>query len=88
MSKDLKRTIAFLFFLLAGIILGTVIARLCAGVPVLAWLGWGGQVGFDPVTLNLIVFKLTFGFSMDVNVAQIICVIASILLYGKTCKGL
>ena len=33
MTKDIKRTIAFLFFLLAGIVLGTVIARLCeAGV--------------------------------------------------------
>lgn len=88
MSKDLKKTIAFIFFLLAGAIVGTVIARLCAGVPFLAWLGWGQNVGFSPTTLDLAVFKFTIGFSLDVNVAQIFCVILAIVIYNKTCKGL
>ena len=44
MAKDLKRTIAFLFFLLAGIVLGKVLARLCAEVSFLSWLAYAMSV--------------------------------------------
>lgn len=91
MTKDLKKTIAFLFFLLAGIVLGTVLARVCAGVSFLDWLAYEMSVGIDtgaPLVLDLIVFKLAFGFTLSVNPAQIICVIIALIAYNKTCKGL
>ena len=91
MSGGLKRTVAFLFFLLAGVVFGTVIANLCAGVPFLSWLAYNLSVGIDtgsPMVLDLIVFKLAFGFTLNVNAAQIICVIIALMVYGKTCKGL
>lgn len=91
MTKDIKRTIAFLFFLLAGIVLGTVIARLCADVSFLSWLAYSMSVGLDtgsPLVLDLIVFKLAFGFSLTVNPAQIICIIIALIVYNKTCKNL
>lgn len=91
MTKDIKRTIAFLFFLLAGIVLGTVIARLCADVSFLSWLAYSMSVGLDtasPLVLDLIVFKLAFGFSLTVNPAQIICIIIALIVYNKACKNL
>lgn len=91
MAKDLKRTIAFLFFLLAGIVLGTVLARLCEGVSFLSWLAYSMSVGLDtgsPMVLDLIVFKLAFGFSLTVNPAQILCIIIALIVYNKTCKNL
>ncbi|MGN0674297.1 MAG: DUF4321 domain-containing protein [Oscillospiraceae bacterium] len=91
MGQGIKRTIAFLFFLLAGIVLGTVIARLCADVPFLSWLAYSMSVGLDtgsPLVLDLIVFKLAFGFTLTVNTAQIICIIIALVIYNKTCKGL
>lgn len=91
MAKDFKKTIAFLVFLLAGIILGTILGRLCAGVSFLSWLAYSMSVGIDtasPLVLDLIVFKVAFGFSLTVNTAQIICIIAALLIYNKTCKGL
>lgn len=91
MAKDLKRTIAFLFFLLAGIVLGTVLARLCDGVAFLSWLAYSMSVGLDtasPLVLDLIVFKLAFGFSLTVNPAQILCIIIALIVYNKTCKNL
>ncbi|MBQ8826212.1 MAG: DUF4321 domain-containing protein [Oscillospiraceae bacterium] len=57
----------------------------------LSWLAYSLSVGIDtgsPVILDLVVFKLAFGFTMQVNAAQIICVIASLIIYNKTCKGL
>ena len=91
MGQGIKRTIAFLFFLLAGIVLGTIIGRLCEGVSFLSWLSYSMSVGLDtasPLVLDLIVFKLAFGFSLTVNTAQIICIIISLIIYNKTCKGL
>ncbi|MBP1561198.1 MAG: DUF4321 domain-containing protein [Oscillospiraceae bacterium] len=91
MGQGIKRTIAFLFFLLAGIVLGTVVARLCDGVPFLSWLAYTMSVGLDtgsPLVLDLIVFKLAFGFTLTVNTAQIICIIIALVIYNKTCKGL
>lgn len=91
MTKDFKKTIAFLVFLLAGIILGTILGRLCEGVSFLSWLAYSMSVGLDtasPLVLDLIVFKVAFGFSLTVNTAQIICIIAALLIYNKTCKGL
>lgn len=91
MGKDIKRTIAFLFFLLAGIVLGTVAARLCEGVAVLSWLAYSMSVGLDtasPLVLDLIVFKLAFGFSLTVNPAQILCIIIALIVYNKTCRNL
>lgn len=91
MTKDFKKTIAFLFFLLAGIVLGTVLAQMCSGVPFLSWLAYSMSVGIDtgsPLVLDLIVFKLAFGFTLSVNTAQIICVIIALIAYNKTCKGL
>ena len=91
MGKDVKKTIAFLFFLLAGIVLGTVIAKLCADTSFLSWLAYSMSVGLDtasPLVLDLIVFKLAFGFTLTVNPAQIICVIIALIIYNKTCKGL
>ncbi len=91
MAKDFKKTVAFLVFLLAGIVLGTILGRLCEGVSFLSWLSYSMSVGLDtasPLVLDLIVFKLAFGFSLTVNTAQIICIIAALLIYNKTCKGL
>lgn len=91
MTKDFKKTIAFLFFLLAGIVIGTVIGRLCAGISFLDWLSYTMSVGIDtgsPLVLDLIVFKLAFGFTLSVNTAQILCVIIALVVYNKTCKGL
>ena len=91
MNSGLKKTIAFLFFLLAGIVFGTILGRVCEGVSFLKWLSYTMSVGLDtgsPVVLDLIVFKLAFGITLSVNAAQIICVIISLIVYNKTCKGL
>lgn len=91
MSGGLKKTVVFLFFLLAGVVAGTVLGNLCEGIPYLSWLSHTLTVGLDtanPLLLDLIVFKLSFGFTLSVNAAQIICVILSFVIYAKTCKNI
>ena len=91
MSKGFKKTIAFIFFLLAGIVVGSVVAYLTKDVSWLSWLSYGKTVGLStasPAIIDLIVLKIAFGFTLSVNVAQIFCVIIAILVFSKTCKSL
>ncbi len=85
----MKKTVTFIFFILAGIVLGTVIGKLCAGVSFLSWAAYTITVGLpaSPAVIDLIVCKITLGFTLSVNAAQILCVIASIIICGKTCGG-
>lgn len=39
--KNFKKTFAFIFFMLAGIILGAFIAYVCEGKDYVGWLAWG-----------------------------------------------
>ncbi len=58
-----------------------------AGMPFLGWLSYGGRVGIstqEPMLLDLAVLQVAFGFQLQINVAQIICIIAAICMY----KGL
>lgn len=85
--KQLKRTFFFLFYLLAGIIVGTMLASLCARVPFLSFLAYQGAIGFaaqNPACLDLIVVKLYFGFSVSVSVAQILCIGFAMFLYNHS----
>ncbi|MEG2193086.1 MAG: DUF4321 domain-containing protein, partial [Oscillospiraceae bacterium] len=64
----MKKQFMFLFYLLAGIILGSLVAKLCVQVPSLSWLGYANTIGFsaqNPAVLDLIIIKITLGFSMS-----------------------
>ena len=38
----LKRNLLLIFFILAGIVLGGMLANLCANIPFLSWLAYSG----------------------------------------------
>ncbi len=82
----MKKTFLFLFYLLAGIIAGSLLANLCSGIPALSWLAYSNTIGFapsNPAVINLIILKITFGFSMSVSVAQIITISLAMYLYHR-----
>ncbi|MBE6836929.1 MAG: DUF4321 domain-containing protein [Ruminococcus sp.] len=88
MGKNFKKTIAFIFFLLAGAILGAFISHICDGKSGLDWLAWGKTVGINSVTIDLMIVNFTIGFLIDVTIAQIFTIALSIFLFAKTCKNL
>ena len=56
----MKRTFLFLFYLLAGIIIGALLANVLVGIPALAWMGYTNTIGFsanNPAVLDLIICK-------------------------------
>lgn len=82
----MKNTFMFLFYLLAGIIVGSLVGNVCLGVPGLTWMGYARTIGFaasNPAVLDLIIVKITFGFAMSVSVAQIIFILLSMFIYNR-----
>lgn len=81
-----KSAFVLVFFLLAGVVLGGMLSDLCANIPFLNWLSYSRRIGFSPeqpFVLDLSVFRLTFGFSMGVSVAQILTISLAAFLYNK-----
>lgn len=79
----MKRTLLLCFFVLSGIVLGAMIASLCAGVPALNWLAFAKSISFHP-SLDLSVIVLDLNCTMGISVAQIITISLALFLYSKT----
>ena len=89
-----KHNLILIILLLAGVVVGSLLASATAGMlMVTAFLiypqgtSYGGRVGIstqEPMLLDLAVLQVAFGFQLQINVAQIICIIAAICMY----KGL
>lgn len=70
-----------LFLVCVGVVLGTLTAKMCAEVPLLSWLAYGMDFGTAaPVTLDLQVITVTFGITLNLNIAVILFIALSILL--------
>ena len=81
-----KQTLLLLFFLLAGVMVGSLLTGLGGRFPFLGWLSYGQSVGLSadrPLVLDLAVIRLTFGFQLSLNLGQILGILLGILLYRK-----
>lgn len=73
---------AFFLVLLTGIVLGGFLGMLAEGVSALSWLSYGQAFGFqEPIVLNLGVLVITFGLNITINIASIVGMIISIIIY-------
>ena len=73
---------ALVLLILSGIVLGSFIATLTAGVAGLGWLSFGQTFGFqNPIVLDLGVMVITFGLTIKITISSIIGVIIGILVY-------
>jgi len=80
----MKRTIIFLIFLMAGLIMGSVLTRIAADVSWLSWLCWGDSIGFgypEAINLDLSIIQLKLGLYIELNVARLLCLAASMISY-------
>lgn len=73
-----------LFPVIAGIVTGMLIATLAGGVKYLSWLSFGLNFGMpSPLELDLSILKITFGASININIAVILCITAAVLIAKK-----
>lgn len=79
--KSSRNTLSLLLVLLVGLVLGGILGELLRDVvPILAY---GKSIGFQPVTIDLSVIRLTLGLTMQVNLAAIIGIMGAIFIFKK-----
>ena len=70
-----------ILFILSGLVIGGLLGELAAHVDWLWWLAFGKEFGLqEPLTLDLIVVKITFGLMIKMNIASIIGVIIALII--------
>lgn len=89
-AKYMKKNMTFIFYLVAGIIVGSLIAAFAPQLSWLSWLAFGihdiGIGAVNPVVLDLAVFKLTFGVSLSITIAHVITIGLAVFLYNRRKK--
>ncbi len=83
-----RRTWVYVLAVFAGLVLGGLLGKLCEGSQYLWWLDYGMSFGFDataPFTIDLYILKFTLavGFWFKINVASILGVLISFLIFRK-----
>ena len=77
-----KSSWIIIIVMLIGLVLGTVIGSYCSGISALSWLDYGQVFGItSPLVLDLGVFVLTLGLTIKINIASIIGIIISFIIY-------
>ena len=76
-----------LLLVCAGVVVGSLVAEVTAGTPVLKYLSYGLDFGTAaPVTVDLHVLVVTFGITVKITVAHILFVTAAIWIGRKLIK--
>lgn len=84
--KGTKNNFLFWLLIFTGIVLGSLIGEMAAGVPALSFLNYGKTFGLSaasPMVLDLSVLKVVFGMELRLTVASILGIIISIFVYKK-----
>ena len=76
-----------ILLILSGIVVGGLVGELTKNIDWLSWLGYGQEFGLsNPLTLDINVLKLTFGLTINFNIAAILGILIAIFCYYKFIK--
>ena len=78
------KTVIKIVTIFAGIILGGYLGELALSIPALSFLAAGKELGLtSPLILDLNIIKLTFAFTVKLNIAGILGFIAALFIVKK-----
>jgi hypothetical protein len=72
--------------LIGGVVVGALIAQATKNAQYLSWLSYACSFGVSPdkpMILDLSVIRVAFGFEMGISIAQVLCLLAAVLLYRR-----
>ena len=87
----LSKNLLLLLFVVGGIVIGSLVASACQNVSFLSWLGFSQSFGISPsapFVMDLHVFSLAFGLTINITVAHVICLVLSIFAYKAAIRRL
>lgn len=78
----MKKALYFMLLLICACVLGAIIANSAGGS--FAWLGWARGIRLSTSSFETDLLSITFGFSVNISVAQVILILVAIFTYIKT----
>lgn len=83
-----RRGWVYTIALIGGLLIGSLIGRLCEGSPYLWWLGYSIDFGFrlpQSVTIDIYLMTLTFSFGIwfKFHVASVLGMVVSFLIFCR-----
>ncbi len=81
MSRNLKGAGLLIIFLIFGSILGSIIGKVLS--PFFPLITYGENIGLSPATFDLSAVSITFGVSMDINLATILGFLVALFIYSR-----
>lgn len=84
MATREKNVWILILFILSGLVIGGLLGELAGKIDFLWWLSYGKSFGLSsPIQLDLNIVQISFGLMFKINIASIIGLIISILVYRK-----
>ena len=83
MKNGIPRIFLFIVLLVLAIVLGKAVSDVAAGTRFFSFLSAGANFGISTVTIDLAVLRLTFGMTINLNVAQALFLLAAIFVYYR-----
>lgn len=84
LGRGTNSSVYFILLLLTGIVIGGFLGEYIGQMAYMSWLSFGYTFGINPpFTLDLGILVLSLGLTMKLNIASIIGMIISIIIYKK-----
>jgi len=87
-KRRLKGWVYNTLFVIAGAVMGEVIALLAKNVKGLSWLSYNVPIGItEPLEIDLIAVQLRFGFYFELCPALVMCIVLALALGNLFLSG-
>lgn len=83
-----KKSLVFVFLMVMAMVIGTFLAVQCSANShsLFHFLSYSYSIGFDeanPLILDLVIIKITLGFTLNISIAHGLCILLAIIFYPK-----
>lgn len=82
----MKNTLLLILLIIAGSVVGSLIASATGGVEGLYWLSYSKEIAISPFTINFVIASVTFGIDFSMSIAQVLFLIIAVAVYPKLKK--
>ncbi|MCD8188541.1 MAG: DUF4321 domain-containing protein [Ruminococcus sp.] len=79
----MKRFLLMTVLVLAAILLGGFVGDICMDSAAFDWLAYSKSFSYQPGTIDIVILTITFGFSITINIAQLIFIFVALFAYYK-----
>lgn len=86
--KITKKGFVFVFLVISALVIGSIVIGFSSPT---SWLGTCIQLGLsntEPLLIDLVVIKITLGFTLNIGIPHIVMLIIAIVVYPFIAKNL